>query len=323
MKITAVRIFVEDLGAARRFYAEKLGLTIQFDGSDHGYCVFKAGPVDLVIEVVAADAPDDDRALVGRFSGLSFAVQDAEATYRQLSSQGVSFTGLPELQTWGGTLATLTDPSGNALQIVQYPAPPDVPSPIDLQDDADARAWAESANTLRPWRLTFFDAISKAIDTTRAVRVLELGSGPGFLAEVILRHNPGATVVLLDFSGPMHRLAQERLQAFSERVSYVERSFKEADWMNGLGDFDCVVTNQAVHELRHKRYAEPLHRQVRSVLRPGGSYLVCDHYFGEDGMKKEGLYMTVEEQQDALRSAGYQTVQELLRQGGMCLHRAV
>jgi predicted enzyme related to lactoylglutathione lyase len=124
MRLTAVRIFVEDLATARRFYAETLGLTMQFDGSVHGYCVFKAGAADLVIESVAADAPDEDRALVGRFSGLSFSVPDAEATYRQLAAQGVTFTGLPELQTWGGTLATLMDPSGNALQIVQYPAAP-------------------------------------------------------------------------------------------------------------------------------------------------------------------------------------------------------
>lgn len=201
--------------------------------------------------------------------------------------------------------------------------PPDVPSPIDLQAEADALAWAESANTLRPWRLAFFEAISNAIDSTRAVRVLELGSGPGFLAEHILSAHPLAEMVLLDFSKPMHRLAMERLQRFSGRVTCVERSFKKADWMSGLGLFDYVVTNQAVHELRHKRYAEPLHRQVRSVLDDGGVYLISDHFFGDDGMKKEGLYMTVEEQQAALVSAGFRSVHERLRQGGMSLHSAV
>ncbi len=200
--------------------------------------------------------------------------------------------------------------------------PPDVPSPIDLQDEADARAWAESANTLRPWRARFFEAIVQAVDATRATRVLELGSGPGFLAEQLLRGRPAATLVLLDFSAPMHLLARERLQGVDGRVTFVERSFKEADWMAGLGSFDHVVTHQAVHELRHKRYAEPLHRQVRSVLRAGGSYLVADHYFGDDGMKKEGLYMTVEEQQAALRAAGFQQVTELLRLGGIVLNRA-
>ena len=200
--------------------------------------------------------------------------------------------------------------------------PPDVPSPIDLQGDTDALAWAESANTLRPWRLAFFEAIANAMDSTRAVRVLELGSGPGFLAEHILNAHPLAEMVLLDFSKPMHRLAMARLQRFSGRVAFVERSFKEVDWMSGLGSFDFVVTNQAVHELRHKRYAEPLHRQVHSVLDKGGAYLISDHYFGDDGMKKEGLYMTVEEQQAALVSAGFRGVRELLRLGGMSLHSA-
>ncbi len=210
------------------------------------------------------------------------------------------------------------------MSTMQHPnlVPPDVPSPIDLQDEADARAWAESANALRPWRATFFQAIAEAMDPSRQTRVLELGSGPGFLAEEILQRCPLATMVLLDFSAPMHRLAGERLKRFADRVTYVERSFKNDDWMTGLGAFDHVVTNQAVHELRHKRYTEPLHRKVRSVLREGGTYLLSDHYFGEDGMKKEGLYLTVEEQQAALRSAGFQDVRELLRQGGMSLHSA-
>ena len=41
---------------------------------------------------------------------------------------------------------------------------------------------------------------------------------------------------------------------FGNRVLYVERSFREANWPTGLGHFGCIVTNQAVHELRHKRH---------------------------------------------------------------------
>ncbi len=92
--------------------------------------------------------------------------------------------------------------------------------------------------------------------------------------------------------------------------------------MAGLGAFHHVITNQAVHELRHKRYAEPLHKQVRSILLHEGTYLISDHYFGEDGMKKEDLYMTVEEQRQTLVAAGFTRVEELLRHGGMVLHSA-
>jgi SAM-dependent methyltransferase len=200
--------------------------------------------------------------------------------------------------------------------------PQDIPSPIDLKAESDARAWAESANLVRPWRAAFFETIAENIDPSRSVRVLELGSGPGFLAEQVLCRRPLVEMVLLDFSEPMHLLARERLGSYAKRVQYVQRSFKEDRWMAGLGAFHHVITNQAVHELRHKRYAEPLHKQVRSILRPEGTYLISDHYFGEDGMKKEGLYMTVEEQRQTLLAAGFTRVEELLRQGGMVLHSA-
>lgn len=200
--------------------------------------------------------------------------------------------------------------------------PDDVPSPIDLQAAEDAKAWADTANLHRPWRARFFETIAEALDPTRPARVLELGSGPGFLAEHVLRSRPSIDMVLLDFSAPMHDLARTRLQAYSHRVRYVQRSFKESQWMQGLGAFDYVITNQAVHELRHKRHAEPLHRQVRSVLSGSGAYLVSDHYFGEGGMMKEGLYMTPEEQCRAISSAGFSRVEELLRLGGMVLHGA-
>ena len=146
----------------------------------------------------------------------------------------------------------------------------DVPSPIDLQSEVDAKGWAESANQLRPWRVQFFEAISAAIPSERSARVLELGSGPGFLAEHIFRSHPSVHMTLLDFSEPMHALAMERLRPFAGRVSYVCRSFKEENWMEGLGTFDYIATNQAVHELRHKRYAERLHRSVRSILNLDG-----------------------------------------------------
>ena len=82
------------------------------------------------------------------------------------------------------------------------------------------------------------------------------------------------------------------------------------------------MTNQAVHELRHKRYAPTLHHQVRGLLATGGNYLVCDHFAGEGGMSNSELYMTVEEQKAALFAAGFTNVEQLLLKGGLVLHRA-
>ena len=199
--------------------------------------------------------------------------------------------------------------------------PIDVPSPIDLRLMEDARPWAETALGKRPVRPEFFDTFARLIGADGA-RVLELGSGPGFLADHLLRAWPGLHYVALDFSPAMHQLAAQRLGERAARVTFIERSFRELHWVEGLGPFDFVVTHQAVHELRHKDYAATLHAQVRPLLAAAGSYLMCDHFFGEGGLSDDQLYMTVAEQHDALMRGGFARVEAVLVKGGLALHRA-
>ncbi len=118
MRLAAARIFVSDLSPAIHFYATLLGPPTAVDPGT--YAVFNA-TADIVVETVPADAPPDDLALVGRFTGISFAVDDIDGTYERLRASGLRFAGGPELQGWGGRLATCIDPSGNELQLVQYP----------------------------------------------------------------------------------------------------------------------------------------------------------------------------------------------------------
>lgn len=201
----------------------------------------------------------------------------------------------------------------------------DVPSPIDLRRMEDAVQWADSAMSKRPWRTEFFSAFATIIGNQSlgsTCRVLELGSGPGFLAEQLLRAHAAIDYVALDFSLAMHELAAERLEALADRVQFVHRSFREAVWPEGLGKFEFVVTQQAVHELRHKRYAVSLHTQVRELLIPGGAYLVCDHFFGEGGMSNNQLYMSIAEQKQSLLSSGFSKVEQVLLKGGLVLHHA-
>jgi len=120
MQLSAARVFVRDMETAKQFYAELLRLPVKADGSCYGYCVFNAGASDLVVELVRPEDPEEEQALAGRFTGLSFTVPDIAAAYQRLSSSGVRFTGLPEKQVWGGWLATFKDCDGNELQLVQH-----------------------------------------------------------------------------------------------------------------------------------------------------------------------------------------------------------
>ena len=46
-------------------------------------------------------------------SGISFAVDDVDATYRTLVERGVQFSGPPEQMPWGDKATWMMDPDGN------------------------------------------------------------------------------------------------------------------------------------------------------------------------------------------------------------------
>lgn len=121
MKLSALRVFVRDLPEAKAFYRDVLGFAVKVDGAAYNFCLFEAGTADLLVETVPDGSPREEQGLVGRFTGASFDVEDIGAAHLALQEKGVMFTGAPERQYWGGTLATFKDPSGNELQLVQRP----------------------------------------------------------------------------------------------------------------------------------------------------------------------------------------------------------
>jgi ubiquinone/menaquinone biosynthesis C-methylase UbiE len=83
----------------------------------------------------------------------------------------------------------------------------DVPYGDDWDNVSEVAAWAEAADQKRPWRSQIRDHIASQVAMLPpGARVLELGSGPGFLAHRVLERCPHlGTYVLLDFSQPMLR----------------------------------------------------------------------------------------------------------------------
>ncbi len=115
MRLYGLRVFVEDLPAARRFYHDLLGLPIDWEEPDA--IGFELGAM-LIVEAVDETKRAEERALVGRFTGCSIAVDNIEASYHALTRKGVKFAGPPEPQNWGGVLAHFEDPSGNVLTLL-------------------------------------------------------------------------------------------------------------------------------------------------------------------------------------------------------------
>jgi catechol 2,3-dioxygenase-like lactoylglutathione lyase family enzyme len=119
MKIGFVKVFVTDLEKSLRFYTETLGMELDYaDGKD--WAQFKSGDdVSLAIERCAADRSVLGSRLVGRLVGVTLMVDDIADTYERLTAKGVQFTGKPEKQPWGGTLAHFEDLDGNVLTLMQ------------------------------------------------------------------------------------------------------------------------------------------------------------------------------------------------------------
>jgi hypothetical protein len=86
--------------------------------------------------------------------------------------------------------------------------------------------------------------------------------------------------------------------------------------------FDAVVTQQAVHETRHRRYALPLFQRARTLLVPGGVMLYCDGYLVDPQSARAALSLERDEQPRVLERAGFVDVRRLHDEGNLALYSA-
>ena len=119
--IRHVRLFVlpDHWELAMRFYSESLGLEPLHRDDQAGTSIYATrGETTLGVERVDP-AEAKDASLAGRFTGVSFGVDDIEAAYRERVAAGVRFDAPPQPQPWGGTLVHFRDPANNVLTLVQ------------------------------------------------------------------------------------------------------------------------------------------------------------------------------------------------------------
>jgi len=114
-----VTVVVSDIGRSRKFFRDKLGLRLSFFDKKHDWLCFEAGRVALSITTPWNKSA---RKLVGVRTGVSFYVDDIQATYKDLRKKGVKFTLKPRKESWGGILANFEDPDRNKFFLLQMPA---------------------------------------------------------------------------------------------------------------------------------------------------------------------------------------------------------
>lgn len=158
--------------------------------------------------------------------------------------------------------------------------------------------------------------------------VLEVGSGPRFLAEYIFQHylvpqysntHINFSYTAFDFSQAMHQLLKQKIPLNLQHHLRCEcGDFKTHDWTQPLTHYDLIICHQALHELRHKRHAAQFHQQIFNCLHAKGLYLLCDHVYAPDGMQNNQLYMSASEMKTSLMSIGFQQIHLAWQHQGMC-----
>jgi cyclopropane fatty-acyl-phospholipid synthase-like methyltransferase len=121
-----------------------------------------------------------------------------------------------------------------------------------------------------------------ALELQPGMRLLELGAGPGRLAIEIKRRHPTVSVDAVDIDGSM--VARARRNALAAGVDV---TLHQADMtqLPELGVFDRVYSTMVFHHLGpHEKQAAL--SAVRSVLRPGGHFVVGDFGVPRDALPR-------------------------------------
>jgi predicted enzyme related to lactoylglutathione lyase len=125
MKLTHVRLLVNDFDTCFRFYRDVMGFEVQWGAEGSGYADFRCRGEAMVAlfsrsamaetlgtTELPCDAPCQDRAM------LIFEATDLDSKVAALKARGAQFvTELQERPGWGIRTAHLRDPEGTLIEI--------------------------------------------------------------------------------------------------------------------------------------------------------------------------------------------------------------
>ena len=111
--VWCITFYVSDLGKAKKFYEEILGLEKKYEYSS--YVGFECGGVEIGL----IPKPQGEQKASQTSPSVEFLVDNVDKVYKDLKSKGVKFIKELHDEAWGGMQATFTDPDDHILEIAQ------------------------------------------------------------------------------------------------------------------------------------------------------------------------------------------------------------
>lgn len=144
--------------------------------------------------------------------------------------------------------------------------------------------------------------------------LVELGVGPGYLAEYLLAALPEVRYWGVDFSRPMLELAGRRLRAHGPRLGLVRADLLADAWGQRIPEsIDAVVTTWSLHDLGSQANVEAVYRSCARELRAGGILLNGDFIKPDDTAHEfEAGRFEIDRHLELFRDAGFVQAECLL-----------
>lgn len=152
-----------------------------------------------------------------------------------------------------------------------------IPESEAIAEPADARQFNEMMGSNRFRQADYRRLARKAVDMgiPPGGKVLDMGTGPGFVAIEIARllRGTGCQVVGMDLSGAMLTLAAENAAkaGLNDLLAWREGDAKAMPFRDG--EFDCVVSNDSLH---HWDDPLPVFDEIARVLKNDGRCIIHD-----------------------------------------------
>ncbi|MGI9479550.1 MAG: class I SAM-dependent methyltransferase [Hyphomicrobiaceae bacterium] len=185
----------------------------------------------------------------------------------------------------------------------------------EFHDAEFVRGWASRFVPTEP-RLQLFDMILAEVEKLGIpdAHVVELGTGPGYMARHILERNKSISFEALDFSDVFMDVARETIGDLTDRVTFTNADLMQQDWPKKLSrQPDAIISTWALHDLGGQQPVADVYARAYETL-PAGGLLANGDFIKPDGTdwEYEPGRFEIEQHLAFLRAAGFEDPKSLV-----------
>jgi 2-polyprenyl-3-methyl-5-hydroxy-6-metoxy-1,4-benzoquinol methylase len=147
--------------------------------------------------------------------------------------------------------------------------------------DPEAEVWVEFARSMAPMMMMASEGLASLVvrDSTRPLKVLDIAAGHGLFGIAVLRANPNAKVIAVDWKSVL-QVAQENAEKFGVAGRFTPMPGSIFDLDIGAG-YDLVLIPNFLHHFDVPTN-EKLLRKLHAALVPGGHVATLEFVPNDD-----------------------------------------